>query len=769
MKRRIFAIVTMLALAMQTAAYASVLGEETGGWATDMGASTVFHKNTFMSSSVGQQTEVYIEYTPNADAKPIVVNGYSIWGTRNLKSAASYMSDSGKRPIAGINADYFSFTTGIPMGNTIVDGEIVSAENVGQDGVVFRSDGSAFIDWVDIKTTVSDGQRSVNVDCINKWYQAGYDPIFMLTDKFASSTHTSCECLFVVCTPIEGKLALGKTVTYQVNDSFVFNGDVEIPEGKVVFLIGTNGIPEHYEFLNNLQAGQTITVTNTSGDGNTEKWADVEQLVSSVGGRIIKDGAVQDVTDRQAAPRTAVGVRADGSAVFYTLDGRQKGYSYGAQIATVGERLKELGCIDAINLDGGGSTSVGAVFPGSDEFLVMNSPSDGSLRSVANFLFIRDDRARTDIPWIINMNDTGISGNFLAGMVYKPEIASVYDTANYKIENPTFKYSIENRDGAKSTVDNEGVITFDGSGTVILSITGGEANETREYRVYETPEEIRVYNSEDWKEIEAIYTEANEELQLNLAAVPFAGGAELHTYDQLFDWSIEGDIGTINEEGIFTLADTANEKGKIIIRAGDCVKEIPVTIADYPRFNPFWDTSGHWAENTISAMAEYGILKGMEENGGLYFHPDNNMTRAQFASMICNYLGLDLSKYEKMNISFADYSDIQPWAHGCVKAVYSEGLMTGRGGDSGTVMFAPEASITRAEAMTIIARMLDISGGAQVSFADGADIPTWAADGINALVSSGIVNGYEDGTIRPNNNVTRAEAAAMMLNVKNNE
>ena len=768
MKRRILAMITILALAMQTTAFASVLGEEAGGWATDMGASTVFHKNTFVSESVGQQTEVYIEYTPNADAKPIVVNGYSIWGTRNLKSAQSYITDSGKRSIAGINADYFSFTTGIPMGNTIVDGEIVSAENMGQDGVVFRSDGSAFIDWVDIKTTVSDGERTVNIDCINKWYQAGYDPIFLLTDKFASTTHTSCECLFVICTPIEGKLSLGGTVTYQVNDSFVFDGDVAIPEGKAVLIIGTNGIPEYYEFLNNLQAGQTITVSNYSGDGNTEKWADVDQLVSSVGGRIIKDGAVQDVTDRQAAPRTAVGVKADGSAIFYVLDGRQKGYSYGAQIATVGERLKELGCVDAINLDGGGSTSVGAVFPGSDEFLVMNSPSDGSLRKVANFLFIRDDRTRTDIPWVINMNEVGGSESFLAGMTHKTEVTSVYDTSNYKIENPSVSYSLENSGGAKCYVDGDGVITFAGEGTATLTVTSGGAKEIREYKVYETPEEIRVYNSEDWRQINAIYTEANEELQLNLAAAAFADGVEIHGYDQLYDWSVEGDIGTINDEGIFTIADTANKKGKIIVRAGNRAKEIPVIIADYPRFNPFFDTNGHWAENTISAMAEYGILKGMEENGGLYFHPDDNMTRAQFASMICNYMGLDLSVYENMNIHFADDADIQPWARGCVKAAYAQGLMTGRGGD-GAVTFAPNASITRAEAMTIIARMLGINSDTQIAFADGYDIPDWAIGGINALVSQGVVNGYEDGTIRPNNNVTRAEAAAMMLNVKNNE
>ncbi len=767
MKVRIFAAVTAAVILMQSTALASVLGTETGGWETDMGASTVYHHNTFESPSVGQQTENYIEYTPNEGAKPIVVNGYSVWGTRNLKSAAEYIYDSGSRPIAGVNADYFSFTTGIPMGNTIIGGEIVSSENMGQDGVAWRADGSAFVDWADIKTTMSDGVSSVDIDCINKWYQDGYTPIFLLNDRFASSTHTSCECLFVICTPIEGRLALGETITYRVDESFVYDGDVEIPEGKAIFLIDTEGTPEHYEFLSNLQPGQTVTVTNEIDGGDPEKWHDVEQLISSVGGRIIKNGEVQNVTDNQAAPRTAVGVRADGSSVFYTLDGRQSGYSYGAQIETIANRMRELDCVDAINLDGGGSTSIGAVFPGSDEFQVMNCPSDGSLRSVANFLFIRDDRTRTDVPWVINIDGRNEVEHFLAGMTHKTEVTSVYDTANYKIENPSLTYSIENSGGAECAVDENGVISFAGTGTAILNITGGEAHETREYRVYESPEEIRIYNSEDWKEIKSIYTEANEELQLNLAAASFAGGTELHGYDELYEWSVEGDIGTINDEGIFTLADTANEKGKIIVRFGECVKEIPVTIADYPRINPFSDTSGHWAENTISAMAEYGILKGMEENGGLYFHPDNNMTRAQFASMICNYLKLDLNKYADMNIKFADSGDIQPWAVPCVKAAYAEGLMTGRGNNNGAAVFAPEDSITRAEAMTIIARMLDMSGGGAVTFSDSADIPAWAEDGVNALVSAEIVNGYDDGSIRPNKNVTRAEAAAMMLNIKN--
>ena len=77
------------------------------------------------------------------------------------------------------------------------------------------------------------------------------------------------------------------------------------------------------------------------------------------------------------------------------------------------------------------------------------------------------------------------------------------------------------------------------------------------YGVYETPEEIKVYNQADWKEISEIYTEANEELQLNLSAASYKNGIELLSTNRLYKWEVEGDIGTITEDGIFTLNNVA--------------------------------------------------------------------------------------------------------------------------------------------------------------------------------------------------------------------
>ncbi len=552
-----------------------------------------------------------------------------------------------------------------------------------------------------------------------------------------------------------------------VDDVFIYNGEIEIPEGKVVLLMDTSGVSEYYDFLSRLHAGQTLTVANQAvGDDGT--WKTAENAVSSVGGRLVTNGVANSDFEAGAAPRTAVGIKADGNIIFYTLDGRQSGYSYGAQLKTLAKRMVELGCVDALNLDGGGSTTISAWFPGKDNTMVVNSPSDGYLRSVANYIFLKDNRERTNIPWIINITG-GTNNNYLSGMTANINIESVYDTANYKMEEPyNIKYRVET--DTDSTVDENGAVSLNGTGDVKVVMYGDNGDVTDvTYGVYETPEEIKVYNQADWKEISEIYTEANEELQLNLSAASYKNGTELLSTNRLYKWEVEGDIGTITEDGIFTLADTVNKDGKIKVTAGDLTKEIPVHISDYPSTpNPFYDTENHWAKDIIADMAATGIISGFEEDGKMIFKPDNNMTRAEFASMIANYKKLDFSKYDDVKLDFTDNDIIPQWAVPAVKAVYKEGIILGRVNDDGTSTFAPYDNITRAEAMTILGRILPNNDDLpNFPFADKNDIPQWAEEGVSKLYSTGIVSGYEDNTILPNNNMKRAEAATMLYKIEN--
>ena len=400
--------------------------------------------------------------------------------------------------------------------------------------------------------------------------------------------------------------------------------------------------------------------------------------------------------------------------------------------------------------------------------MVVNSPSDGYLRSVANYIFLKDNRERTNIPWIINITG-GTNNNYLSGMTANINIESVYDTANYKMEEPyNIKYRAET--DTDSTVDENGAVSLNGTGDVKVVMYGDNGDVTDvTYGVYETPEEIKVYNQADWKEISEIYTEANEELQLNLSAASYKNGIELLSTNRLYKWEVEGDIGTITEDGIFTLADTVNKDGKIKVTAGDLTKEIPVHISDYPSTpNPFYDTENHWAKDIIADMAATGIISGFEEDGKMIFKPDNNMTRAEFASMIANYKKLDFSKYDDVKLDFTDNDIIPQWAVPAVKAVYKEGIILGRVNDDGTSTFAPYDNITRAEAMTILGRILPNNDDLpNLPFADKNDIPQWAEEGVSKLYSTGIVSGYEDNTILPNNNMKRAEAATMLYKIEN--
>ena len=81
---------------------------------------------------------------------------------------------------------------------------------------------------------------------------------------------------------------------------------------------------------------------------------------------------------------------------MYTIDGRQSGYSVGATLTQVAERMVELGCETALSLDGGGSTAMVATNPDSTTASLVSKPSGGSERAVTNHLFLVADNRPTN-------------------------------------------------------------------------------------------------------------------------------------------------------------------------------------------------------------------------------------------------------------------------------------------------------------------------------------------------------------------------------------
>lgn len=115
------------------------------------------------------------------------------------------------------------------------------------------------------------------------------------------------------------------------------------------------------------------------------------QIAEAVGGyhHIVKDGAIYgNLDDKTKYPRQTIGITADGKVITMTADGNQAPKTIGLTIKEQAEVMLALGCVEAIHLDGGGSTTYACKPEGENTFRVINSPSDGSERSVSNSLMI---------------------------------------------------------------------------------------------------------------------------------------------------------------------------------------------------------------------------------------------------------------------------------------------------------------------------------------------------------------------------------------------
>ncbi|WP_309650519.1 phosphodiester glycosidase family protein [Nocardioides sp.] len=119
---------------------------------------------------------------------------------------------------------------------------------------------------------------------------------------------------------------------------------------------------------------------------DVEGWLQGRPQVAITGNKfLIRNGVFEVINDREMHPRTAIGIDRDtGEVLLLAIDGRQS-FSRGYTMVELAEMMQDLGADEALNLDGGGSTTMVARRP-NGTIGVVNSPSDGFQRSVANAL-----------------------------------------------------------------------------------------------------------------------------------------------------------------------------------------------------------------------------------------------------------------------------------------------------------------------------------------------------------------------------------------------
>lgn len=168
------------------------------------------------------------------------------------------------------------------------------------------------------------------------------------------------------------------------------------------------------------------------------------------------------------------------------------------------------------------------------------------------------------------------------------------------------------------------------------------------------------------------------------------------------------------------------------------------------------------ADPEVTGVA--GWLQTKEHNGymGGYgnglFGPNDNMTRAQAAQMFYNLL---LNKNVDITVDFTDVP-ADAWYGNAVRTLASLGVIKGIGNDQ----FAPNRTITRAEFTVIAMRFANVSADVTNPFTD-ISTNDWFYSAVTSAVSYGWINGYGDGSFRPQATITRAEVVTIVNRMLN--
>ncbi|MGI8936237.1 MAG: S-layer homology domain-containing protein [Phormidesmis sp.] len=175
----------------------------------------------------------------------------------------------------------------------------------------------------------------------------------------------------------------------------------------------------------------------------------------------------------------------------------------------------------------------------------------------------------------------------------------------------------------------------------------------------------------------------------------------------------------------------------------------PINFNDVP--------DNYWAKPHIDALSSRGLTAGFED--GL-FRPDQPVTRAQIANIVAK--AFDLVE-NKETLAFSDVGN-DYWARGPIEEVVKGGFMTGFPDNT----FAPDAPVTRAQALTTLVSGLGLEAPANVQasldrYADANSIPNWANEKMAAATAGNLVINYPNiDRLNPNQPTTRAELSALV-------
>ena len=631
--------VSLLAALAVPALASAAMGDDLTAADTLLNQQTQLSTNVFWSSvSSDYRTENLITYTPNTSVTPIVTYGGVLTDRSSVSNTAKALEEQGWRVVAGINGDFYNVNNGLPIGIVVTQGQLRSSDG-GYYAIGFRADGTAILGkpavTMSVRYTVSGAAGEPLLDeagnplldeagnpltaagtpAEKTLWPAAFNKartdsgIFLYTYDFnaAHTTGSTQPGVDVICTVQEGSFALGAATTLLVERVAEGEASPTLAPNQVVLTANGNAGDETLNSLRSIPVGTALTLTLTPADPG---WNDVQYAVGSLYS-LVQNGSVVSGLPTGSAPRTAVGQRSDGSLIFYTIDGRKPGHSIGATMDQVARRLIELGCVTALCLDGGGSTTLAVTAPTDTAAERINIPSDRVERFVSNQVFLVAGNQPTG--QLSHFHVSADNAYVLAGS--RVEIAASAVDTNYIPMNQPYDLSAS----AGTLSGNILTTPMEGGDITVTAQAGGSQGSTVVHAIT-APDGVAVRDDQDTI-ITSLTAAPETSVQLHGSAA--YKHLPLKADPEVFSWSLEGDIGTIDQNGLFTAS--ALGTGKITVTAGTQSATIDVTV------------SNQHLETLENFEGETTIFRGSGERASFSLNRDGNYVRFGKASGKLDY------------------------------------------------------------------------------------------------------------------------------------
>ncbi|GHO76887.1 hypothetical protein KSD_46580 [Ktedonobacter sp. SOSP1-85] len=297
--------------------------------------------------------------------------------------------------IAGINGDFFEInTTSAPINMVMIDGELWQSPTPpsrnANDFAVFgiNSDGNMVIDHEQFGGTVSTGSVSHPLNAVNRYAIPRDGGMLLVTSRLGAMSVSGYTVALLK--PVDGSRYIVTSLQTNMTTLNKLTGDQQALVGG-----GESG-----RWLQaNIHQGETLDITQQLMPDSDLRYA------LGGGPQLVKDGQIPNASElgdsAAVNPLTAVGISRDGRHAFFVVfDGREAGadHSHGLTRSQMAGYLLEHGAYQALLFDGGGSAEMVARLPGQDRVSVINTPSDGHERLVANSLLIYKTEQQASQP-----------------------------------------------------------------------------------------------------------------------------------------------------------------------------------------------------------------------------------------------------------------------------------------------------------------------------------------------------------------------------------